>query len=121
MDIKAFQPVSSVAASPTGQGKPVVAPAPSGKDLPPAPAARLDPAVVREQQARQAALAQRVSDFLRSNSRDLEFQVDASSGDAVITVRDAAGNVVRTIPGEEALQMLRRGNVEWGTFVDSVV
>lgn len=121
MDIQAVKPVSSVAVSPAGKVQPVVAQMGAGRDLPPPPEpVHLDPAVLQDQQARQAALAQQVSHYLRSNSRDLEFQVDAQSGHAVITVRDAAGNVVRRIPGEEALQMLRRFNVESGTFVDSM-
>ncbi len=100
----------------------------SGKDLPrdqaPPPPAHIepiDPVVKQDQQDRSAALARRMNDFLRSISRDLEFQVDVDSGDAVLTVRDGAGNIVRRIPGEEALQMLRRNNVESGTLIDSIV
>jgi flagellar protein FlaG len=121
MDIKASPPVSSVAASPPDQGKGTVLPVATGKQVPaPAPTGRIDPVVEQSQQERQAAVARRVNDYLRSVSRDLEFQVD-DSGKAVITVRDGSGNVVRRIPDEEALQMLRRANVESGTFVDSVV
>ncbi len=124
MDIQALKAVSSVAASPGERGRTVPVSSSTGKDSPPPPqqhAPGLDPVVTQQQQARQAAVAQRMNDFLRSNSRDLEFQVDASSGDAVLTVRDAGGNIVRRIPGEEALQMLRRLTVESGTFVDSMV
>ena len=70
---------------------------------------------------KQAALAQQMSHFLNSNARDLEFQVDTQSGRAVVTVRDGAGNVVRTIPAETAFEMLRNASVESGTFVDSLV
>jgi uncharacterized FlaG/YvyC family protein len=123
MDMQAVKPVSSVAIAPHGKGKPEAFPANSGKNLPPAPppAARIDPEVVQTQQERQAAVARQMSTYLRLNSRDLEFRVDVETGNAVITVRDAAGNVVRTIPGEEALEMLRRGNVQSGTFVDFTV
>ncbi len=134
MDIKASLPVSNVAASPSRQGQATIPVAGSGNDLPlpvvssyapvaaPAPASpHLDQAVIQSQEDRQAAVAQRVNAYLRSVSRDLEFQVDSASGKAVITVKDASGNVVRTIPGEDAMQMLRRANVELGTFVDSMV
>jgi hypothetical protein len=123
MEIKALKPASNVAASPGAKGKPAVSTGGTGKDLPPPPPtrARLDPVVTQNMQERWAAVAKQMNHYLRSNSRDLEFQVDFGSGDAVITVRDAGGNVVRTIPGEEALQMLRRTNVESGTFVDSMV
>jgi len=69
---------------------------------------------------KKAAVAQQMSKYLRANSRNLDFQIDGTSGEAVVTVRDASGNVVRRIPGEEAIQMLRRANVESGTFVDSL-
>jgi uncharacterized FlaG/YvyC family protein len=36
-------------------------------------------------------------------------------------VRDADGNVVRRIPGEEAMEMLRRQSVVTGTFIDLAV
>jgi hypothetical protein len=123
MDIPAVKPVSSVATTPTGQGRPAASQANSGKELPPTPPPppHLDPAVLQDLSQKRAALAQQMSKFLRANSRNLEFQIDRESGSAVITVRDASGNVVRTIPGEEALQMLRRANVESGTFIDSMV
>jgi hypothetical protein len=124
MEIKAMTPVSSVAASPGAKGKPAVSAGSTGKDLPPPPPparTRLDPAVIRSMQERWDAVAKQMNNYLRSSSRDLTFRVDFPSGHAVITVRDAAGAVVRTIPGEEALQMLRRTSVESGTFVDSMV
>ncbi len=123
MEIKAMKPMSSVAASPGAKGRPAVSAGSTGKDLPPPPPARarLDPVVTQGMQERWEAVAKQMNHYLRSNARDLEFQVDFDSGDAIIRVRDAAGNVVRTIPGEAALQMLRRVNVESGTFVDSMV
>lgn len=136
MDIQAPKPVSNVAASPVGErGRSASPQANSGKDLSrdltPAPTAApapqpahidsIDPVVKQDQQERSAALARRMNDFLRSISRDLEFQVDVDSGDAVLTVRDGSGNVIRKIPGEEAMQMLRRNNVESGTLIDSIV
>lgn len=131
MDISANKPVSSVATAPAERGRPAASQVnvSGGAELPPdsppekvtTPTPRIDPEVADEQKDRVAALARRMNDFLRSVSRDVEFQVDAESGDAVITVRDSAGNIVRKIPGEEALQMLRRNNVESGTLIDSIV
>lgn len=121
MDIPAVKPVSRVVISPTGQGKAAIAPVGSGKDLPPPPpAAHLDAQMLQDLSQKKAALAQQMSQFLRSNARDLEFQVDTESGRAVVTVRDGSGNVIRTIPGEQALQMLRRVTVESGTLVNAV-
>jgi uncharacterized FlaG/YvyC family protein len=117
MDMKAVKPV---AGTPVASAEPARPSTPDGGRKPP-PAARLDPVAVQNQQERQAAVARRMNDFLRSNSRELEFQFDSASGTPVITVRDAAGNVVRTIPGEQAMQMLRRLTVESGTFLDMTV
>lgn len=117
MDIQAVKPVSSAAVPSTGKASPVV-PANTGKELPPP---GLDPAVIQDSREHQAAMARQINSYLRSNSRDLEFRIDAESGDAVITVRDAEGNVVRRIPGEGALEMLRRLSVDPGTLVDSLV
>jgi uncharacterized FlaG/YvyC family protein len=118
MDIQAVKPISSVAVSP-GKGSPAV-PDTHGKELPPAPTG-IDPVVVQGSRDKHAALERQINSYLHSNSRQLEFQIDAESGDAVITVRDAEGNVVRRIPGEDALEMLRRLSVDPGTLVDSLV
>lgn len=121
MDFQAVKPVSSVASAPAGKGSAPASPASSGKELPPAPTApRLDPTVIQAQSQKKAAVAQQMSRYLQTNSRELEFQVDVESGQAFITVRDASGNVVRTIPGEQALEMLRRFSVDPGTFIDSL-
>jgi hypothetical protein len=121
MDFQAVKPVSSVASAPSGKGRATATPANSGKDLPPPPAPpRIDPTVIQAQSRKKAAVAQQMSRYLQSNSRELEFHVDSESGQAFITVRDASGNVVRTIPHEAALAMLRRVIVDPGTFVDSL-
>jgi uncharacterized FlaG/YvyC family protein len=70
-------------------------------------------------QQTQAAIAEQVSRYLNSSTRNLEFQVDSESGSAVIVVRDVAGNVIRRIPGEEALQRMLRASAESGTLIDS--
>jgi uncharacterized FlaG/YvyC family protein len=67
----------------------------------------------------QQAIAEQVSRYLQSSTRNLEFQVDSESGSAVIVVRDGAGNVVRRIPGEEALQRMLRASADSGTLIDS--
>ena len=61
-----------------------------------------------------------MSRYLNSSTRNLEFQVDNESGSAVIVVRDVAGNVIRRIPGEEALQRMLRASAESGTLIDSL-
>lgn len=54
------------------------------------------------------AVARQLRNYLRSNSRDLEFEVDADTKALVITVRESgSGAVIRQIPNEEALQLQR--------------
>lgn len=47
-------------------------------------------------------------EFAQSIQRDLSFRVDDSSGRIVVEVRDqSSGDVIRQIPSEEALQLLK--------------
>ena len=121
MDIQAVKPVSS-GSTQAGPARIVVVDAKAGgKELPPVPQpVHMDQQVAQTLSQKRAAVAQQVSEYLRSNSRDLQFQLDAKTGDPVIVVLDAGGNVVRRIPGDDALQMLRQANVDLGTFIDSM-
>lgn len=120
MDIQAAKPVSGVSASVPAAGKKEMLPA-AAPEVPAPPEARpvvrpLAQDLLRTQQA----IAEQVSKYLQSSARNLEFQVDGESGNPVIVVRDGEGNVIRRIPGEEALQLMRRLNAESGTLVDSL-
>lgn len=68
----------------------------------------------------QQAIAELVQRFLQASTRNLEFYVEEASGKPVIVVRDAEGQVIRQIPGEEALRMMRRMNAQSGTLFDSI-
>lgn len=125
MDIQGTKPLSSVAASPPNPGKPPVVKAATAAAVvskappPPEPVKEVTKAPDMQQEThRQVAEAMR--DYLHSVARDVEFTVDAESGTAVITVRDASGNVIRKIPGEEAMQLMRRVNAQSGTLIDSL-
>ncbi|MET0281652.1 MAG: flagellar protein FlaG, partial [Steroidobacteraceae bacterium] len=121
-DIQALKAISSVAASPTDAGKQadIKAQAAMEKERP-APVIPVENDMAEDLQSLHAAVAEQLQDYLRSTSRDLNFQVEAGSGDAVLTVLDAGGNVVRRIPGEEAMQLMRRTNAQSGTLIDSIV
>jgi flagellar protein FlaG len=94
MDIKAAQPLSSVSA---------------------APARRIE----HNLQHKMAVVAEQLQDFLRSGDRNLEFRVDGDSHTTVITVRNAStGDVIRQIPTETALRIMRHLNADCGTLVD---
>ncbi len=63
-------------------------------------------------------VAEHLRQYLRATAREVAFQVDVDSREAVIIVRDAGGSVVRRIPGEEALHLQQRLNEASGTFLD---
>lgn len=47
-----------------------------------------------------------IQDFTQSVSRDIDFQLDDSTGQVVINVTErSSGNVIRQIPSEEALRL----------------
>ena len=59
------------------------------------------PAVLREVEA-----AGRRAEELRRARRELHFEVDDESGRVIVQVRDLDGNVIRTIPPSEALDIM---------------
>ena len=64
-----------------------------------------------------AAVAVELQQFLRDSQRDVEFHVDEESGAQVVTVRDAvSGDVVRQMPTEDVLKVLRYINAQSGTL-----
>jgi uncharacterized FlaG/YvyC family protein len=118
MDIQAPKPVSGVSVSTAATGKfPVLTVTPQA--TPPVEPVREVASTTQDLLRTQQAIAEQVMRYLQSSTRNLEFQVDSDSGGAVIVVRDGAGNVVRRIPGEEALQRMLRASAESGTLVDS--
>ena len=66
-------------------------------------------------------VAEYLRNYLKANSRELEFRVDADHGKTVILVRDASGAIVRQIPGEEALKLQERLSASSGTFLDTFI
>ncbi|MEP7311679.1 MAG: flagellar protein FlaG [Pseudomonadota bacterium] len=66
--------------------------------------------------------AQHLEDYLRRSGRDLSFRVDEAAGATVVTVRDAStGEIIRQMPSEEALRLLRRLNEGSATLLDRMV
>ena len=117
MDIQAAKPVSNVSAPTSAAGKRAASSPvqdspsalPVGKPQPP----------VRDLQHSLAVVAEQLNEYLRSSSRDLEFHVDSGANTTVVTVRNpSTGEVVRQIPNEEALRIMRNLNAQSGTFVD---
>lgn len=68
------------------------------------------------------AIVQQIDSYLKSSRRELQFQVDDESGHVVVRVRDAAtGDVIRQIPGEEALRVARALQENSAVLLDLVV
>jgi flagellar protein FlaG len=115
MDIKAARPVSNVPAT-AAAGK-RADPNPAKDKAPVRPV--VEPPPVRDLQHTLAVVAEQLNEYLRSSSRDLEFHVDSGADTTVVTVRNpSTGEVVRQIPNEDALRLMRNMNAQSGTFVD---
>jgi len=55
------------------------------------------------------SVTKQIDSFLRSFGRTINFRVDPGSGEMVVSVLDAnTGEVIRQVPGEEALQLAQR-------------
>jgi flagellar protein FlaG len=104
--------LSLVAAASGPAGAPGHLPAPA--PVPPAPVA--DPVTSDvipaspppEVQEQVTAALQRAHDLFSEN-RELHFAKDPETGRIVVQVRDLQGNVVRTIPPSEALEVMTGG------------
>ncbi len=76
-------------------------------------------AVTRE---RVSAVVEQIDTYLKGSRRELQFQVDEESGQVIVRVRDAAtGDVIRQIPGEEALRMARALQEKTPVLLDLIV
>lgn len=69
-----------------------------------------------------SAVVEQIDSFLNASRRELQFQVDEESGEVIVRVRDAAtGDVIRQIPGEQALRMARALHERTPVLLDLVV
>lgn len=67
------------------------------------------------------AAVEQIDSLLKASRRELQFQVDEDSGEVVVRVRDATtGEVIRQIPGEDALRMARALQDKSAVFVDVI-
>lgn len=66
-------------------------------------------------------VGERLNEFVRENGRELEFQVFEERGEIVIVVRQTgSGEVIRTIPPEEARQILQDMDQNGGLLVSQL-
>lgn len=68
------------------------------------------------------SVTRQIDTFLRSTNRALQFRVDNASGRMVVSVTDAeTGEVIRQVPGEEALRLAERIEAQIGALLDEKV
>lgn len=65
------------------------------------------------------AIAKQLQDFLQNSQRDIQFSVDSDTKTRIITVRDSnTGDIIRQIPTEEALRIMKNLDATLGSLVD---
>jgi flagellar protein FlaG len=68
--------------------------------------ARQTPAVPPAELHRIESVTRQIDSFLRSINRSLQFRVDESTGRMIVSICDAeTGEVIRQVPGEEAVRI----------------
>ena len=80
----------------------------SGKELPPVAENRAE---ISSDKVREAV--SRINEYVQQSERTLDFKLDESSGQTVISVYDKASEeLIRQIPGELALELAQKLNDE---------
>ncbi len=64
------------------------------------------------------AAAEQIESYLKASGRKLQFSVDETTGDTVITVRDTSGQIVRQIPNAEALRIAQSLGSQTNVLID---
>jgi flagellar protein FlaG len=55
------------------------------------------------------SVTRQIDSYLRSMNKSLQFRVDQATGEMVVTIRDdETGEVIRQVPGEDALRIAQR-------------
>jgi uncharacterized FlaG/YvyC family protein len=60
-----------------------------------------------------------IDSFLRSIGRSINFRVDPGSGRTIVSVIDAnTGEIIRQVPGEDALKLAEKIEASLSAFID---
>jgi flagellar protein FlaG len=55
------------------------------------------------------SVTRQIDTFLRSINKSLQFRVDPATGQMIVTIRDdETGEIIRQVPGEDALRIAQR-------------
>jgi flagellar protein FlaG len=65
------------------------------------------------------SVTRQIDSFLRSINKSLQFRVDQATGEMVVTIRDdETGEVIRQVPGEDALRIAQRIEEKLSALLD---
>jgi flagellar protein FlaG len=86
------------------------------------------PAVEAPRQERAAApvtipkiesVTRQIDSFLRSINKSVQFRVDQATGEMIVTIRDdETGEVIRQVPGEDAVRIAQRIEDQLSAMLD---
>jgi flagellar protein FlaG len=66
------------------------------------------------------SVTKQIDSFLRSFGRSINFRVDPGSGEMVVSVIDATtGEIIRQVPGEDALKLAQSIEASMSALVDT--
>jgi flagellar protein FlaG len=84
--------------------------------------ARQTPAAAAVEVRKIESVTKQIDSFLRSINRSLQFRLDDATGQMVVTLRDSeTGEVIRQVPGEDALRIAQRIEDGLSTMLDEKV
>lgn len=87
------------------QDSPAVSAVQPGADAAPEPVRQL-PAAPPVEVRKIESVTKQIDSFLRSMNRSLQFRLDDSSGRMIVSITDSeTGEVIRQVPGEDALRI----------------
>lgn len=67
------------------------------------------------------SVTRQIDSFLRSMNRSLQFRLDESTGRMVVSITDAeTGEVIRQVPGEEALRIAQNLETRLSGMLDEM-
>jgi flagellar protein FlaG len=65
------------------------------------------------------SVTRQIDSFLRSINKSLQFRVDQATGEMIVTIRDdETGEVIRQVPGEDALRIAQRIEDQLSALLD---
>ena len=65
------------------------------------------------------SVTRQIDSFLRSINKSVQFRVDQATGEMIVTIRDdETGEIIRQVPGEDALRIAQRIEDQLSAMLD---